>query len=99
MNKASETIWQNANGHLSEDDLRLYADGECEAAEAARVKRHLEACWSCRIESDKAHTTIAEFIEYRNQLLRPLAPPAFIRLSSRAISATRSAAAMSAAGA
>jgi anti-sigma factor RsiW len=67
--------WDDKGGHPPEDDLRLFVDGELEAQDGAIVKAHLEACWSCRVKLDEVQETIAGFIGYRNQVLRPLAPP------------------------
>ncbi|MGH9847957.1 MAG: anti-sigma factor family protein, partial [Blastocatellia bacterium] len=70
-----KTRWAEKGGHPPEDDLRLFVDGELEAPASALVKAHLEACWSCRVKLDEVQQTIADFIGYRNQVLRPLVPP------------------------
>jgi anti-sigma factor RsiW len=36
------------NGHLTDKQLLFYADGELASGESARVRKHLEACWTCR---------------------------------------------------
>src|SRR5437879_2771541 len=60
------------NGHPSEDELLLYVDGELEAKATNHVRNHLEACWSCRVRTEKIEDTISSFIDYRNQVLKPL---------------------------
>ncbi len=75
MTDRQKTNWAERGGHPPEDDLRLYVDGELEAPASALVKAHLEACWSCRVKLDEVQETIADFISYRNQMLRPLVPP------------------------
>ncbi|MGH9755469.1 MAG: zf-HC2 domain-containing protein [Blastocatellia bacterium] len=70
-----KTKWDEKGGHPPEDDLRLYVDGELEAPAKTLVRAHLEACWSCRVKLDEVQETIADFIGYRNQVLRPLVPP------------------------
>ncbi len=60
------------NGHPSEDELLLYVDGELEAKATNHVRNHLEACWSCRVRTEKIEETISSFIDYRNQVLKPL---------------------------
>jgi Putative zinc-finger len=68
--------WAENDDHPPEDELRLYADGELEPPDSARLKTHLESCWSCRVKFDELQETIADFINYRNQVLHPLlAPP------------------------
>lgn len=75
MTERRNTRWAEQGGHPPEDDLRLYVDGELETQAGALVKAHLEACWSCRVQLDEVQETIADFIGYRNQALRPLVPP------------------------
>jgi len=75
MTERHKTEWDERGGHTSEEDLRLYADGELDAQGGALVKAHLEACWSCRVKLDEVQETIADFINFRNQVLRPLVLP------------------------
>jgi len=75
MTERHKTKWDERGGHTSEEELRLYADGELDAQDGALVKAHLEACWSCRVKLDEVQETIADFISYRNHVLRPLVPP------------------------
>ena len=60
------------NGHPSEDELLLYVDGELAPKATNYVRSHLEACWSCRVRTEKIEETISTFIDYRNQVLKPL---------------------------
>ncbi|MCC7236111.1 MAG: zf-HC2 domain-containing protein [Bryobacterales bacterium] len=63
------------SAHPGADQLLLYRDGELSAADAARVRTHLEACWECRAEADRFEQTIAECIEFRRTVLREHLPP------------------------
>jgi hypothetical protein len=47
--------------HLSNEELLLAADGELNAARAARVRAHLSACWQCRTRMRDIEAAIAEF--------------------------------------
>src|SRR5215471_1397819 len=60
------------NGHPTEDDLLLYVDGELASKAANHIRNHLEACWSCRVRTEKIEETISTFIDYRNHVLKPL---------------------------
>ncbi len=77
MNKGSGKDWFMEDGHSSQDGLLLYVDGELPVEEAAALRSHLEACWSCRTGAEKVQETISAFIDYRNHILKPLieSPP------------------------
>jgi hypothetical protein len=77
MIKESGKNWFMEDGHPSQDGLLLYVDGELPAGEAAAMRSHLEACWSCRTSAEKIQGTISAFIDYRNYILKPLieSPP------------------------
>src|SRR5436305_405284 len=72
MDSIFKTELSGNNGHPSEDELLLYVDGELEAKATNHVRNHLEACWSCRVRTEKIEKTISTFIDYRNQVLKPL---------------------------
>src|SRR5947207_5593220 len=72
MDSIFKTVISGNNGHPSEDELLLYVDGELEAKATNHVRNHLEACWSCRVRTEKIEETISSFIDYRNQVLKPL---------------------------
>lgn len=63
------------SAHPAAEQLLRYCDGELSAAEAARVRSHLEACWECRAEVDRFEQTIAECVEFRRTVLREHLPP------------------------
>ena len=65
----------NKNLHPSDEDLLLFSDGELSARAAARVRRHLAACWSCRARDAKIEATIGEFMEIHGQTFGPAGPP------------------------
>ena len=75
MDSISKNELSGNNGHPSEDELLLYVDGELEAKATNHVRNHLEACWSCRVRTEKIEETISSFIDYRNQVLKPLVEP------------------------
>jgi len=78
---------EHENGHLSEDDLLLYADGELTRDQAANIHSHLEACWSCRARAEKYEGTIRSYIDYREIVQKPMdkAPPNGWRNFDRAL--------------
>jgi hypothetical protein len=49
--------------HPSDQDLLLLSDGELPGRRAARMRRHLAGCWSCRTRAAKIEATIREFME------------------------------------
>ena len=61
--------------HPDGDTLVRYCDGELNSADTARVRRHLEACWECRAETDRIQKTISACVEYRQSVLREHLPP------------------------
>src|SRR5687767_12839062 len=75
MAKSSETDWSTSDGHPSEDELLLYVDGELATKEAGNIRAHMEACWSCRVRTEKVQEAISSFIDYRNSVLKPLIDP------------------------
>src|SRR5260370_4429200 len=75
MNSLFKAQSSGNNGHPSEDELLLFVDGELAAKGNTRVRNHMEACWSCRVRTEKIEEAISTFIDYRNQVLKPLAEP------------------------
>src|SRR5260370_12891199 len=75
MNSLFNTQLSKQSGHPSEDERLLFGDGELAAKGNTRVRAHLEACWSCRVRTEKIEEAISTFIDYRNQVLKPLADP------------------------
>jgi len=67
----------NKNFHPSDQDLLLFSDGELAGRRAARVRRHLVACWRCRAQAAKIELTIGQFMELHRQTseLPPIASP------------------------
>ena len=72
MDSIFKTELSGNGGHPSEDDLLLYVDGELVPKATNLIRAHLEACWSCRVRTEKIEDTISSFIDYRNQVLKPL---------------------------
>ena len=50
--------------HVPEDDLLPFVDGEQPAKVAAKIRKHLEACWTCRRRVEKVQQTISAYVEY-----------------------------------
>ncbi|HXG64160.1 MAG TPA: zf-HC2 domain-containing protein [Blastocatellia bacterium] len=75
MDKGSYKDWSAEDGHPSEEVLLLYLDGELAPKEAGQVRAHLEACWTCRVRAEKIQETITAFIDYQNDVLKPLIEP------------------------
>jgi anti-sigma factor RsiW len=72
MSKDPYKDWAADDAHPSEAELFLYLDGELGTKEAGVVRAHLEACWSCRVRTEKVQEAISSFIDYRNQFLTSL---------------------------
>jgi hypothetical protein len=75
MDSIFKRQWSGDSGHPAEDDLLLYVDGELAVKAAVGLRTHLEACWSCRVRTEKIEETISSFIDYRNHVLKPLVVP------------------------
>src|ERR1700733_3105705 len=58
--------WTDSNRHIAEDDLLLYADGELSPRKAAKVHKHLESCWPCRVRVEKYQQIIFQLVDYVN---------------------------------
>jgi hypothetical protein len=69
------TGWDETESHPAEGTLLLYLDGELPPKEAALVQEHLMACWSCRMNADRVQEAVFSFVEYRDEVLRPLTIP------------------------
>lgn len=61
--------------HPAEEVLIACIDGELSTKQAAKVRRHLENCWSCRARLDEIEDTINLFVNFRNQIQNPLVEP------------------------
>jgi hypothetical protein len=55
------TVWKDT--HLSDEKLLLAIDGELGPRQAFRVRKHLEACASCRERSSRLKRTLSAFID------------------------------------
>src|SRR5213078_2877123 len=40
-----------------------------------RLRKHLEACWQCRTETEQIETTVADCVRYRKAVLAACLPP------------------------
>lgn len=62
------------NGHISDEELFLEADGQLRGPRTARVRRHLQACWKCRTRMARMVSAVVDFVE-ANQSEAPQLPP------------------------
>ena len=67
MNKQEE--------HRDDELLLRLADGELEPKEADRTQAHLKACWRCRTRFEDLQSSIADYMRYRETVMKPLLPP------------------------
>src|ERR1700676_787415 len=82
MDKAAESRSDSSAGnkksdenpHISDEQLLFALDGELATDESAHVKVHLEACWSCRVRSERIEEAIANVVEYRDLLANSSLP-------------------------
>ncbi len=58
--------------HLTDHELLLAADGGLSAARS----EHLARCWTCRVRKQKTEETIVSFVQFHQDSLDPLIPPA-----------------------
>jgi hypothetical protein len=64
------------DGHLSDQELVLAADGELKPRRDAQVRAHLAACWQCRTRLRSLEGAVADFVQLRSATLDPQLPPA-----------------------
>ena len=67
MRKILGTKWHREGWHVPEDDLLPFVDGEQPAKVAAKIEKHLEACWTCRRRVEKVQQTISAYVEYYSE--------------------------------
>jgi hypothetical protein len=62
--------------HLSDDELLLYLDGELDSAAAESTRRHLDSCWSCRMQAASIQSAILEYARERERsaIVEPPSP-------------------------
>ncbi|HXM43283.1 MAG TPA: hypothetical protein VN924_18750 [Bryobacteraceae bacterium] len=63
------------SSHLSDRDLLLWADGELPSQRTAEMRRHLNACWTCRTRMAEMEHTIADFIQLYGNEFQQDPPP------------------------
>jgi anti-sigma factor RsiW len=71
MNKRRYKEWFRQAWHPSDEELLQYSDGELSTKEMARVRQHLDSCWSCRAQREEMERSIVEFTNYRKTTLTP----------------------------
>lgn len=65
MNEANRT------GHLGDDDIVFFLDGELPSHEAERVRKHLSACWACRTAAAETEAAVLSSCVFRRRYSRP----------------------------
>jgi hypothetical protein len=63
------------DGHLSDQELVLAADGELNPRREAQVRAHLAACWQCRTRFGGIEGAIGDFVRIHSATLDPQLPP------------------------
>ena len=53
--------------HTPDEDLLLYLDNEVSSWRTARIQRHLDLCWSCRVRKEKLQQAIHDYVAVRSQ--------------------------------
>jgi hypothetical protein len=64
----------SAGSHIQDAMLVMALDGELNSHQAAMVRSHLEACWSCRVRMETVDQAIADVVDYRDALIKPHLP-------------------------
>ncbi len=70
--------------HPDDGVLLRYIDGELPGRKSRQIQHHLEGCWKCRTEMEALEATIAECMQYRENVLEkhlPVAPTPWTDLS------------------
>ncbi len=71
--------------HLTDQELILAADGELDGRRAAKVRAHLDSCWSCRARHAELQQAVTDYVGlYRGQLDRQVPSPAGPRAALKA---------------
>jgi len=63
------------SSHVGDEELLLLIDGELSPGRREQVRRHLEACWSCRSRSQKMQSAITEFAAAQRESQAAVRPP------------------------
>lgn len=53
--------------HTPDEDLLLFLDNEVTSWRAARIRRHLDLCWTCRVRMEKLQQAIHDYVAVRSQ--------------------------------
>jgi anti-sigma factor RsiW len=59
------------DSHPSDRELVLAADGELSARRMEQLRRHLAACWECRVRTQELEGAIGEFVRLHRRDLDP----------------------------
>ncbi len=61
--------WWRQSWHPDEQDLFLCLEGELGTKPAARIRKHLERCWPCRMKHEELKHSISSIMKCRSALL------------------------------
>ena len=64
------------DGHLTDEELLLLADGELSLQPARKAQQHLLSCWECRARMSDLQDSIVTFVHLHHTMLDPHIPPA-----------------------
>jgi hypothetical protein len=53
--------------HATDEDLLLFLDNEATGWRAARIRRHLDLCWTCRVRKENLQQAIHDYVAVRSQ--------------------------------
>lgn len=59
--------WLSDGRHTPDEDLLLFLDNEVTGWRAARIRRHLDLCWSCRVRKENLQQAIHDYVAVRSQ--------------------------------
>ena len=62
--------------HPTDQDLIRAADGEMPIRRVDSVRKHLAACWECRVRAQELEGAVGEFVHVHRRNVDPLLPPA-----------------------
>ncbi len=62
--------------HLLHQELLAYLDGELSKRQMAKAAKHLQSCWSCRVELRRLENDLVTLLDAQNEVLSSLPQPA-----------------------
>jgi len=59
--------WLSGERHTTDEDLLLFLDNEVTGWRVARIRRHLDLCWGCRVRKENLQQAIHDYVAVRSQ--------------------------------